>query len=80
MPAAIEIKRSGHTPEQLGERAAKANARNSAHNRRYGKFRQFTEAIFGFFDKMLPESSESLIDATADNFRVIGHEDRLFVG
>ena len=54
--------------------------RHAAHNRHYGNFRQSAEAIFGFFDKTLPESSESLIDTTADNFRVIGHEDRLFVG
>ena len=54
--------------------------RHAARNRRYGNFRQSAEAIFGFFDKTLPERGESPIDATADNFRVIGHEDRLFVG
>ena len=54
--------------------------RHAAHNRHYRSFRQSAEAIFRFFDKALPDGSESLIDTTADNFRVIGHEDRLFVG
>lgn len=54
--------------------------RHVTHNRHYGNFRQFTEAIFGFFDRTLPNSGESMIDTITDNFRVIGYDDCLVVG
>ena len=54
--------------------------RHAAHNRHYGSFRQSAEAMFGFFDETPPDSGESQIDTTADNFRVIGRGDRVFVG
>ena len=50
------------------------------HNRHYGAYQEFAEAIFEFFDKTLPDSYESMIDTITDNFRVISHDGRLVLG
>lgn len=54
--------------------------RHAAHNRRYGSFRQFADAILGFFDETLPARSESMIDTITDKFRVISYDRHLIVG
>ncbi|AGI74285.1 putative IS630 family transposase [Octadecabacter arcticus 238] len=41
------------------------------HNRHYATFNQFTEAIFDFFRKTLPEKWPEFRDTVTDNFRVI---------
>ena len=41
------------------------------HNRHYASFDQFTEAIFGFFRKTLPEQWRAFTDTVTDNFRII---------
>jgi transposase len=41
------------------------------HNRHYASFDQFTEAIFGFFRKTLPEQWRAFTDTVNDNFRII---------
>ena len=41
------------------------------HNRHYATFNQFTEAIFDFFRKTLPEKWPELRNTVTDNFRVV---------
>ena len=41
------------------------------HNRHYATFNQFTEAIFDFFRKTLPEKWPEFRDTVTDNFRVL---------
>jgi hypothetical protein len=41
------------------------------HNRHYATFNQFTEAIFDFFRKTLPEKWPEFRDTVTDNFRVV---------
>jgi transposase len=41
------------------------------HNRHYATFNQFTEAIFNFFRKTLPEKWRDFRDIVSDNFRVV---------
>jgi hypothetical protein len=41
------------------------------HNRHYATFNQFTEAIFDFFRKTLPEKWPEFRNTVTDNFRVV---------
>ena len=41
------------------------------HNKYYDTFEAFTDAIFEFFEKILPENRESFRDTITDNYRVI---------
>jgi hypothetical protein len=41
------------------------------HNRYYATFNQFTEAILGFFRKILPDKWREFTDTVTDNFRII---------
>ena len=43
-------------------------------------FRQFTEAIFAFFNETLPKEWETIADVVTDNFRVITHDDHRIIG
>ena len=62
------------------ERTWKVMHRRAAQIRHCRNFRQSAEATFGFFDKTMEDSGKAMIDTTADNFRVIGHDDYHFVG
>lgn len=44
------------------------------HNRHYPTFDQFTEAIFNFFRKTLPQKWQEFRDTVTDNFRVVSLE------
>ena len=54
--------------------------RHVTHNRFYPDFRQFTEAIFGFFNQTLPREWETIRDTVTDNFRVITHDQYRVIG
>ena len=41
------------------------------HNHHYATFNHFTEAIFGFFRKTLPDKWRELRDTVTDNFRIV---------
>ena len=41
------------------------------HNKYYETFEALTNAIFKFFEKVLPENLETFRDTITDNFRVI---------
>ena len=45
------------------------------HNRYYATYDQFTEAIFTFFRKTLPEEWQDFRSTVTDNFRVLLHEE-----
>ena len=48
--------------------------RRVTHNRFHADFRQFTEAIFEFFNETLPREWEEIADVVTDNFRVVTHD------
>ena len=54
--------------------------RHVRRNRFHADFRQFTEAIFRFFNETLPREREAFADAVTDNFRVITHDGYRMVG
>ena len=54
--------------------------RHVTHNRFHSDFRQFTEAIFAFFNETLPKEWETIADVVTDNFRVITHDDHRIIG
>ena len=54
--------------------------RHVTHNRFYPDFRQFTEAIFGFFNQTLPWEWETIRDTVTDNFRVITRDQYRVIG
>lgn len=45
------------------------------HNRHYATYNQFTEAIFDFFRKTLPDKWREFRDTVTDNFRVVSHKE-----
>ena len=47
------------------------NARNATRNKRYGKFRDFAEAVLGFLRETVPRRLDELSSTITDNFRVI---------
>ena len=54
--------------------------RHVTRNRFHADFRQFTEAIFRFFNETLPREREAFADAVTDSFRVITHDGYRMVG
>ncbi len=48
--------------------------RHVTHNRFHADLRQFTEAIFRFFDETLPREWEAIAESVTDSFRVITHD------
>ena len=54
--------------------------RHVTHNRFHADFRQFTEAIFRFFDDTLPREWEAIAESVTDSFRVITHDGYRMVG
>ena len=54
--------------------------RHVTHNRFHADFRQFTEAIFRFFDETLPRERERIAEFVTDSFRVITHDGYRMVG
>ena len=54
--------------------------RQVTHNRCYPDFHQFAEAIFGFFDRTLPENWHTIRSTVTDNFRVITHDQFRLIG
>ena len=50
------------------------------HNRHYATFNQFTEAIFDFFRKTLPEKWRELSDTVTDNFRIVSLKEYKVIG
>ncbi len=54
--------------------------RHVTHNRFHADFRQFTEAVFRFFDETLPREWEAIAESVTDSFRVITHDGYRMVG
>jgi len=54
--------------------------RHVTHNRFHADLRQFTEAVFRFFEETLPRERERIADAVTDSFRVITHDRYRMVG
>jgi len=54
--------------------------RHVTHNRFHADLRQFTEAIFHFFDETLPREWEAIAESVTDSFRVITHDRYRLVG
>ncbi len=54
--------------------------RHVTHNRFHADFRQFTEAIFAFFNETLPNEWEAITESVTDNFRIITHDRHRLVG
>ena len=50
------------------------------HNHHFKTFEQFTEAIFEFFRKTLPDRWREFRDTVTDNFRVISHSEYKVIG
>jgi len=54
--------------------------RHVRRNRFHADLRQFTEAIFRFFDETLPREWEAIAESFTDSFRVITHDGYRMVG
>jgi len=54
--------------------------RHVRRNRFHADLRQFTEAIFRFFDGTLPREREAIAEPVTDSFRVITHDGYRMVG
>ena len=54
--------------------------RHVTHNRFHADFRQFTEAIFRFFDETLPREWEAIAESVTDSFRIVTHDGYRMVG
>ena len=50
------------------------------HNHHYATFNQFTEAIFGFFRKTLPDKWREFTNTITDNFRIISLDEYKVIG
>ena len=53
------------------ERLWKVMHENVTRNKRYGKFRDFAEAVLGFLRETVPRRFDELSSTITDNFRVI---------
>ncbi len=54
--------------------------RHVTHNRFHADLRQFTEAIFRFFDETLPREWEAITESVTDSFRIVTHDGYRMVG
>jgi len=54
--------------------------KNVTHNNHYARFDDFTEAIFNFFRKTLPQKWHKFRDTVTDNFRVITDDNYQLIG